>query len=314
MKKSCLTWFAVYAIVAIGFAIWFFIHFPEAPPNVSPRLPPLQLQAAGAAGWALVCAIPAFLGLAGLDGTRTRLLERARLMVAAGGRQPRDGVVQPFVGHMVARGEPLTAPLSKRECLLYHYEASHTSGGGKSSSKVTDAEGYALTPSSIETPAGVVELRAYLNLEFSPDTLEDDPSRERLSSYQRTATLYQPTVNLMRNYRESQSYLLDDDGAIRYDHGSQDSAERSTRFEEHVVKHGDEIVVFGLYSAARGAIVPDPQSEVMHRARLRMGKVNQVARGLAFQAVGSGAVGVALLAGSVWLFRLFFSEAATFFF
>lgn len=311
MKKWCLAAFAVYTIVAAALAVWFFVYFPEAPPNVSPRLPPLPLRAAGAAGSALVCAIPAFLSLAGLDGIRTRLRERAQLMAAGGGQQPRDGVVQPFVGHTVARGEPLTAPLSKRECLLYHYEAYHWSGG-KSSSKVTDAEGYALTPMSIETRAGLVELRAYLDLEFPPDTLEDEPSRERLSAYQRTATLYQPTANLMRNYRESQSYLLDNDGAIRYDHGSLDSAKHSTRFEEHVVKYGDEVVVFGLYSAARGAIVPDPESEVMHRARLRMGKVNQVARGLVFQAVVSGAVGVALLAGTWWLVRLFFSEAATF--
>ena len=309
MKKGCLVSFAVYVIVAVGFAMWFFIHFPEAPPNVSPRLPPFPLRAAGAAGWALVCAIPAFLGLMGLDGIRIRLRERAKMMAAARGERPRDGVVQPFVGHMVARGEPLTAPLSKRECLLFHYEASHSSGG-KSSSKVTDAEGYALAPASIETPAGVVELRAYLDLGFSPHKFECEPSRERLSAYQRTPILYQPTVNLKRNYRESETYLIDDDGAIRYDHGSQDSAAKSTRFEEHVVQHGDEVVVFGLYSATRGAIVPDPESEVMHRARLRMGKVNQVARRLAFQAVFSGAVGVALLAGTVWLFRLFFLEAA----
>lgn len=311
MMKGCLAWFAVYAIVAAALAVWFFVYFPEAAPSVSPRLPPFPLRAAGAAGWGLVCAIPAFLGIACFDGIRIRLRERAQLMAAAGGQLPRDGVVQPFVGRMVARGESLTAPLSNRECLLYHYEASHSSGG-KSSSKVTDAEGYALAPSSIKTPVGLVKLYAYLDLEFSPDTFEDEPARERLNAYQRTATLYQPTVNLMRNYRESQSYLLDDDGAIRYDHGSQDSAKHSTRFGEHIVKHGDEVVVFGLYSAARGAIVPDPQSEVMHRARLHIGNINQVARGLAFQALVSGAVGVAFLAGAWWLFRLFFSEAATF--
>jgi hypothetical protein len=312
MKKWCLASFALYMIMAVALATWFFVHFPEAPPNVSPLLPPLPLRAAGAMGWALVCAIPAFLGLAGLNGLRTRLRERAKMVAAARGKRPRDGVVQPFVGYMVARGEPLTAPLSKRECLLYRYEVSHSSGG-KSSSKVTDAEGYALAPSSIDTPAGVVELRTYLDLEFSPDTLENEPSREQLSAYQRTATLYQPTVNLMRNYQVSQSYLLDDDGAIRYDHGSQDSAAKSTLFEEYVVQQGNEVVVLGLYSAARGAIVPDPKNEVMHRARLCKGKVNQVARRLMFQAIASGVVGVALLTGTVWLFRLFFSEAAMFF-
>ena len=178
---------------------------------------------------------------------------------------------------------------------------------------MTDAEGYALAPASIKTKAGLVVIRAYLELEFLPDVLDDEPSRERLSAYQRTAKLYQPSLDLMRNYHESQSYTLDDDGAIRYDHGSQDSAAESTRFEEHVVQHGDEVVVFGLYSAARGAIVPDPENEALNRARLLMGKVNQVARRLASQAVFSGTLGVAFLAGTVWLFRLFFSEAATFF-
>lgn len=290
MKKWFLISFAVYAIAAVGFAVWFVIHFPA--------------RAAEGTCWALVCAIPAFLGLAGLDGIRTRLRERAQLVRAAGWQQPLDGVVQPFVGHMVGRGSTLRAPFSERECLLYHYEASHSSGG-KSSSKVTDAEGYALAPASIETKVGLVELRAYLKIEFPPDTLEEEPSRERLSAYQRTATLYQPNLDLMSNYHESQGYLLDDDGAIRYDNGSQDSADKSRYFKEHVVQHGDEVVVFGLYSAARGAIVPDPESEVMHRARLRKGNINQVARDLASQAVFSGVVGVAFLAGAALLFRHF---------
>jgi hypothetical protein len=317
MKKWCLTWFAVYALVAVCLAIWFFVRFPEAPPNVSPRLPPVPMRAAGAAGWGLVCAIPAFLGLAGLEGIRMRLGERTRLQAAAAGAPPRDGEVGPFVGRMVAsraqgQSQTLTAPLSGRQCLLYHYQASHTSGG-KSASQVTDAEGYALAPSAIETLTGLVELRAYVDLEFTPDLFEDEPSRERLSAYQRTATLFQPTANLMRNYRESESYLLDDDGAIRYDHGIQGSADESTSFVEHVVRHGDEVVVFGLYSAVRGAVVPDPQSEVLHRARLLKGGVGRVARRLTRQAIVSGIAGVAFLAGTAGLVYLFFEEAATYF-
>jgi hypothetical protein len=221
--------------------------------------------------------------------------------------------VQPFVGHMVARGEPLTAPLSKRECLLYRYEASHSSGG-KSSSKVTDAEGYGLAPAAIETPAGIVELRAYLDLEFSPDMLENELARERLRTHQGTATLYQPSLDLMRNYRESQTYLLDDDGSICYDHGSQGSAEHSTRFEEHVVQHGDEIVVFGLYSAVRGAVIPNPESEVLHRARLRKGGSHPAAHRLVREAFVSGLIGTAFLVGAAWLARYFFSGLASMFY
>ena len=178
---------------------------------------------------------------------------------------------------------------------------------------MTDAEGYALAPSAIETLTGLVELRAYMDLEFTPEIFEDAPSRERLGEYQRTATLFQPTANLMRNYRESQSYLLDDDGAIRYDHGSQGSADEATSFVEHVVQHGDEVVVFGLYSAARNAVVPDPQSEVLHRARLLKGGPGRVARRLTLQAVASGIVGIVFLAGSAGLAYLFFANAAEFF-
>ena len=65
MRKWCLASFAVYALAAFCFAVWFFVRFPEAPTNVSPRLPPVPMRAAGAAGWGLVCAIPTFLGLAG---------------------------------------------------------------------------------------------------------------------------------------------------------------------------------------------------------------------------------------------------------
>ncbi len=316
MKKWCLASFAVYALAAVCFAVWFFVRFPEAPPDTSPRLPPMPMRAAMAWAWGLVCAIPAFLGLAGLDGVRTRLGERARLLAAAAGAPPRDGVVGPFVGRMVAsrateRGQPLTAPLSGRECLLYHYEASHTSGG-KSASQVTDAEGYALAPSAIETLTGLVELRAYLEPEFTPEAFETAPSKERLGAYQRTATLFQPTANLMRNYRESQSYLLDDDGSIRWDHGSQGSADEAKRFVEHVVQHGDEVVVFGLYSAARNAIVADPQSEVLHRARLRKGATGRVARRLVVEALTSAVAGAVFLAGAAALACLFFAKAATF--
>lgn len=311
MKKTCLTWFGWYVLIAVAFATWFLVQYPEAPANVSPRLPPLPMRAGIAAVSGLACGIPAFLGIMGLYGIGTRLSERARLIAASRGETPKDGVIQPFVGRMTGRGETLTAPLSERPCLLYHYQATHYSGGSRGST-TTNAEGYALAPSAIEIPAGQVQIRAYLEIEFQPDNIDVDKARERLSAYQRTATLFMPDLNLMRNYRETQKYALDDDGAIRYDHGKLDLLDSATRFEEHVVQSGDEVVIFGMYSAARNAIVPDPKSEVMHRARLRKGSISRVARGLVWDAVGSGAVGLFFVAVTVTLTWLFFARMGIF--
>jgi hypothetical protein len=313
MKKWCLAWLSLYLFLAVGFMMWFLFRFPEAPPGWLSPIPPLPVRVAVTAGWGLVCALPAAIGLAGLDGIRTRLSERVQMVAAARGQRPRDGIIQPFVGHIIAKGEPLTAPLSRSECLIYRYEASHSSGG-KSSSKVTDAEGYGMAPAAIETPAGIIELRAYLDLEFSPDTIEEALARERLRTHQSEATLYQPCLNLTRNYQESQAYLLDDDGSICYDHGSQGSADQSTRFEEKIVKHGEEIEVFGLYSALRGAVIPDPESEVLHRARLRKGGSRQAASRLMREAFVSGLIGTAFLTGAVWLAHYFFSGLASTFY
>jgi hypothetical protein len=311
MLKSCLAWIGLYILAAVALSVWFFVAYPDAPPDGSPRLPPDPIRASNAAGAALLCAVPAFLAIAGLAGIRTRLRERAQLFAAVRGQEPVDGTTQPFVGRLVARGETLTAPLSGRPCVLYHYQASHKSSG-RGASQVTDAEGYALCPVVIDTAAGRFEIRAYLEPEFGPDPIEEDPARARLRAFQRTATLFQPDLNLARNYRESQSFLLDDDGSVRYDHGTQDSARESTRFEEHVVQDGDDVAVIGTYSAARNAVVPDPASEVLHRARVRKGPVAQLARRFAWEAFASGLTGVLFLAATIALVRLFFDGTLSF--
>jgi len=260
---------------------------------------------AGAAGAGFATGIPAFLGLAGLIGIRMRLRERAQTLTRAESLdEPRDGSVQPFVGRIVADGERLVAPLTQTSCVLYEYVAAHQSSG-KSSQEVEDAKGYALCSTRLETGAGRFDIRAYLDPEFDAESIEPDVARGRLADYQRTAALYQPGLDFARNYRESNTYLLDDDGSVRFDQGTQGSGDRATRFRERTLQDGDEVVVFGMYSAVRRAIVPDPKNEVVHRARVRKGGVATVTRRLAWEAFWSGLVGVLFLgaaAGAAWAF------------
>jgi hypothetical protein len=68
---------------------------------------------------------------------------------------PKNGSFQAFFGRMLTEGPSLTAPLSERECLLYHYKSEHS---GSKSSTLTDADGYALTPSFLDTYWGKIRI------------------------------------------------------------------------------------------------------------------------------------------------------------
>jgi hypothetical protein len=186
---------------------------------------------------------------------------------------------------------------------MYHYAATHV-GSGKSATRVTDAEGYALSPCAIDTTAGRVEVRAYLEPEFTADCVKDPAVRDRLTAHQRISTLTQPGLDFAANYREAKTHLLDDDGSIRFDHGVEGDLGQATRFEEHILQDGDEMAIFGMYSAERRAIVPDPEHELVNMARVRKGSLRSLSRGFVWQAVGSGLAGTlfaAITAGAVWL-------------
>lgn len=301
--KTCLTWLALYVALSCAMALCFLVAYPEAPPNTTPRLPPLAFRAAASLGAGFVCGIPAFLALAGFDGVRTRLRERRLVVAGSRAVEPRDGRIQPFVGRISGRNA-LTAPLTGRNCVMYHYSATHMS----SKSRVTDAEGYALSPCSIDTAGGRFDVRAYLEPEFSGDAVDLDAARASLTAYQQTAALTQQGLDFAKNWAESKAQLLDDDGSIRYDHGFAGDLGHTTLFEEQVLQDGDEAAIFGRYSAERRAIVPDPQHAVLHMARLRKGSAADIARGFVLQAMLSGFVAVMFAAATVGLVGMFYTD------
>lgn len=311
MLATCLPLLGIYFGLALALWVWFSIGFPEAPPNTSPRLPPLPYRLALALGAGLIGAFPGALALAGFDGVRSRLLERARLLRAAGATVPVDGAFQPFFGRIVASGPMLVAPLSGRECLLYHYKAYHSSGGSHSTT-VTDAEGYALTPSHLDTIAGRVHLLSYLEPDFGEESLDAKSARARLRNYLPTVELFRPSLDLARNFREAAAQLLDDDGTIRSDQGHPDASESASGFSEQIVQHGDEVAVFGMYSAARQAVVPDPAGFITHEARVRKGSLARISRGFAWQAVASGVVGTLFGTALAWWIYAFFRFAPSY--
>lgn len=309
LKSSCLIAVGVYFLLALGLGLWFLIQFPEAPPDTTPRLPPLPYRAILAFGAGLIGAIPGSLALGLFDGMRVSLMERASLLKASSKTVPADGLFQAFHGRIMASGPMLAAPLTGRECLLYKYMA--TKGQDtKGSMKVTHAEGYALTPSHLETLCGRIRLYAFMELEFPAESVDTDTARKRLADFLPTVELFQPSWDLMAHYRETQKHLLDSDGTIRYHKGQPNAAETAADFSEQIIQQGDEVAVFGLYSASRGGIVPDPGEEILHRARLHKGSLPQLTRKFVGKAVLSAFLG-SLFATGLWgWIYLFFQHAA----
>jgi hypothetical protein len=309
VKRGCLIWVGLFFLVAFSLGLWFLIYFPEAPPNTSPRLPPLPYRAILAFGAGFIGAIPGIFALAALDGIRSKIRERTSLLKASTGTAPEDGLYQTFQGRILATGPMLVAPLSGRECLLYHYKATKGTNS-RNSQEVTHAEGYALTPSYLDTPRGRIRLYAFMELELPEELVDTDPARKRLAGFLPTVELFKPSWDLMAHYRETQKHLLDSDGIIQFHKGQANAAETAADFREQIVQHGDEVAVFGLYSAARGGIVPDPGEEILHRARLYKGSLPQMARGFTRQAVVGAFFGI-LFAAALWgWIYLFFKHVA----
>jgi hypothetical protein len=224
----------------------------------------------------------------------TRLKERAQLRQAAEGRRPPDGERGVVFGWIMREGPSLTAPASGRECVLYRYQISHTESRSSikrdspspPSRTVIDAEGFALTPAVIQTAAGLVKLRSFVTLEFKADRFTMSEVGKNVHAYL-AATTFRGSGSLEDDYRALQATLKDGDGAIRYDRGT-GAADSAVPYliEEHVVRNGDEVCVFGKFSAAEGAIVPDPDSPMLMPTRLRRGALEFLSRRLAFNAFG----------------------------
>lgn len=316
MKRSCLAWLGLYVLLALVATASFFLQFPPSP-TVPPSLPDASFRLKAALGAGFLGAFPALFALSMLYTGWLRLRERARLARSSEGGAPADGEQGVFFGPIRRDGPSLTAPLSGRECLLYRYEVSHIETGsrrrpGGQSMKVettrtiVDAEGFALTPSTIQTASGPVKLLTLVTPEFKAERHTLGEVGERYTAYVATAAL-KGTGSVDAHPSLLRSLQKDTDGAIRYDLGTgvlDPGVAHSIR--EHVVQHGDNVVVFGKYSAAAGGIVHDPGS--VWDTRLRKGSLEALKRGLTLNAVGyviGAGAWCAVAAVGAWVFFTF---------
>lgn len=185
---------------------------------------------------------------------------------ASKGHSLADGERGVFYGQIHRDGSPLTAPLSKRDCLLYRYEVTHTesrpsrlkSTDVSNNSTIYDAEGFALTPSTIHTASGSLKLLTLVTPKFKADHIPSDQAVENYREYLSKASL-QGAGSLDMYPSLKNSIISDTGGAIRYDLGTgQLNPTDQLYIQEHIVQDGETVAVFGKYSAAVSGIVFDP--------------------------------------------------------
>jgi len=309
MKVGCGGWILVWAVLAAGLTLFFNQRFPGADVLASDT-PRLRLVL----GAGLIGGLFVVFGLSMFASAWAVLGEQGQLDRAWEGKLPADGAHGVFYGPIRRDGPPLTAPATGRECLLYRYQVTHEEKGlrmrrGETPSTetrtVVDAEGFALTPSTIATASGSLKLLTIVQPEFKPERFSLDRVREKLGAYLAGARLT-GSGSLDADLAAAERLLKDTDGAVRYDRGSaRFDPDKSYTVTEHVVQNDDYVCAFGTYSAGKGGIVSDPGSAEVIPARLRKGPIEsesrRLARGAAWRVLGALAWLAAAVAGA-WAF------------
>ncbi len=223
-----------------------------------------------------------WIGLTLLGAIPEVFRERRSMRACHDGRRPVDGQQVGLVGTIATASPLLRAPLSGTQCLAYKYTISMRQKSGKNRNVVTMVEGIAIVPSTIATPCGSFKLLAVPTLEtggglFSGDGAARESTIRNATELLRTARFESPG-KVVRGTLERR--LTDDNGAFQCDqnHTTEPIPLDECRFQEDVIKSGEKVYVYGLYSEQRGGLVPHPNWS--KDTRILTGDIDEVSRKL----------------------------------
>lgn len=249
--KGCLLRLALYLPILAVFVLLFSIRAPFPTVVLNPEAEGLALAPVAAFFfW--------FASLYLLDTRRARAdLDTAR---AALGRRLRDGERAVVFGIVEERGPLLEAPFTGEHCVGYHYVVEHHAGGKRGT--VVDYEGHALAPFVVQGPLGSLAVLAppgnevFYEIPFR--TLAGDADFAHAERYL-GATDFGPPGGLFGDL--SRRETTEGPCSFRMDLCSNTDRELgSCTLKQKVLRPGDEVHVAGVFSEAKQAIGPDPDS------------------------------------------------------
>lgn len=232
MKKSCSTWLAVYAVVAIGVG-WLVYH----------RFPLVGAAfGGGTIGGGIV-----WLGLAYLAGVRTKIADAMRLRSTAEGGPLEDDARVSVIGAIEPAGVALTSPFTGKPCVAYKYEVRNG-----------DAllyYGIAVAPCAIDTQHGQIGVLAYPTLQVRPHIVPNFEAVPNFSEYMGRTDFHEA-----QGFHEALKAFNERNGSLRSDTRTtrgNAAVDRAT-FTEWSLAPGDRVYASGHYSMMRNALVPEP--------------------------------------------------------
>jgi hypothetical protein len=184
-----------------------------------------------------------------------RLARRAAREVA-----PEDGRRAAVIGILEPLDAPLRAPLTGRECVAYGYQLHYPN---RNFPKYR-YWGLRIAPSVVRTSTERVKLLGYLE----PPLLEDlrgDASLRNAEAYI-ASTPFTPSEwhgwSAPERFREAVagSFREDYRSSIQLEPGHPAHELRRLHRREQILEPGIAVCAFGLYSAAEGALLPDPDT------------------------------------------------------
>jgi hypothetical protein len=205
--------------------------------------------------------------------------ERSMLLGAMVGQPPTDGQWVAVSGP-IRSNDPVRTPVTGVPAVAYDYDLyrmeTRSSGRSSSTSKQSYYEGKALAPSTIATRQGAVRLLAVPTLDIPNEEIRTEAGTNNARQYVSETTFQ--TFSTPKDAKIGMEHeMTDDDGMFRVDkRGSDEEVDLAdcTLSERHI-KQGETVCAFGLYSAARGGLIPHPNWA--KQARLMRGDVTAVA-------------------------------------
>ena len=168
-----------------------------------------------------------------------------------------DGQRVAVIGTIEFDGAPLQAPFSGRECAAYWYDVFRPVPG-RSSSRHRFFFGWRIVPLAVRTPNGDVGLLAsFDNPPYEART--EDMDYANAAEYL-TATSFSPAPELGAHTWLDVEELRTQVPPVRADYKKNPPAPdlATLTLHESRLERGAPVCAFGVYSAAREALVPDP--------------------------------------------------------
>jgi hypothetical protein len=277
LKRSCLRWALAYVVLGLLLSALAYARFPK--PQV-------------ALGSGFVAAIAIWFSIGYVFGIRNRGAEATMMRLATSGERPADGQKVAIAGTISASFEAIEAPITKRRCIAYEYNAL----GPTTDSGVAVYDGFRLVPSTIAGPRGAVRILAAPELAFDFETCTRVEQYDNFSEYAaNTEFTPQTGLNLKAGIALLRGVLADDDGDIRYDIQRDDHANiNALQLKERILASGEQVVAIGRYSAAKNALVPD-EDALLYSIKITKGRPEDIVRREGKKGIGESILGCGCL-------------------